>query len=51
MSKASQREASQAQAQYMKDKGICRTMGRCALCYRLITIDSWKSKYKHVCHN
>lgn len=36
-------------AAYMKRMGIVRTTGRCAVCYRLIVIDSWKSRYTHRC--
>jgi predicted HNH restriction endonuclease len=34
----------------MRREGIVRTSGRCAVCYRLITVESWKSRYTHVCH-
>jgi hypothetical protein len=37
-------------AAYMKQMGIERTHGRCAICYRIITIDSIKSRYRHICH-
>lgn len=33
----------------MKKLGIERTTGRCAQCYRIITIESRKSKYNHMC--
>lgn len=33
----------------MKREGVCRTTGRCSVCYRLITVDSWKSRYTHIC--
>lgn len=33
----------------MKRLGIERTTGICALCYRLIRIDSSCSRYTHVC--
>lgn len=36
-------------ASYMKRHGICRTTGKCSLCYRLVTIDSWKSRFTHRC--
>jgi hypothetical protein len=36
-------------AAYMKRMGICRTTARCAVCYRVIVIDSWKSRYTHRC--
>jgi hypothetical protein len=32
----------------MKREGIQRTTARCG-CYRIVTIDSWKSKYTHRC--
>jgi hypothetical protein len=34
----------------MRREGVCRTTGRCAVCYRIISIESWKSRYSHVCH-
>lgn len=34
----------------MKREGVVRTTGRCSVCYRLIAVDSWKSRYTHVCH-
>lgn len=43
------RAKNQAMAARMKDLGIERTTGRCALCYRIITIDSIKSRYVHIC--
>lgn len=36
-------------AAYMRRMGIVRTTGRCAVCYKLVTIDSWKSRYSHRC--
>jgi len=36
-------------AAYMKKMGIERTSGKCALCYRTISIDSIKSSYTHIC--
>ncbi len=36
-------------AAYMKQHGICRTTGRCAQCYRIVTIESWKSRFTHIC--
>jgi hypothetical protein len=33
----------------MKAAGIERTTGRCAQCYRLITVDSRISTYRHIC--
>ena len=46
---ARRRERDKARAGHMKRLGIERTTGVCALCYRLITIDSIKSRYTHVC--
>ena len=36
-------------AAYMKAQGIERTTGRCAVCYALISVDSSKSRYRHIC--
>lgn len=36
-------------AAYMRRMGICRTTARCSTCYRMITIESWKSSYTHRC--
>ena len=36
-------------AALMKRLGICRTTARCSVCYRIITIESWKSRYTHRC--
>jgi len=36
-------------AAHMKQLGIERTTGRCAVCYRIITIESPKSRYTHIC--
>jgi hypothetical protein len=33
----------------LKRRGIERTTGRCALCYRIIVIESCKSRYRHIC--
>ncbi len=33
----------------MKAEGIARTTGRCAVCYRIVVVDSWKSRYTHLC--
>ncbi len=43
------RNRDKARAAYMKSKGICRTTGRCGNCYAIITIESWKSRYTHIC--
>lgn len=50
MARKKERHASQGIAARMKELGVCRTTGRCANCYQIITIDSRKSKYRHVCH-
>jgi hypothetical protein len=42
-------DSDKRRAAYMKLHGIVRTTGRCAHCYRIITIESNKSKYTHVC--
>ena len=44
------RAANQARAATMKALGIERTTGRCANCHRIITIESRKSRYTHICH-
>ncbi len=49
MSRETQRVKSQAQAARMAADGIVRTTGRCALCYRIIAVDSIKSRYSHRC--
>lgn len=36
-------------AAFMKRWGIVRTTGRCATCYAIITCDSSKSRYTHIC--
>lgn len=36
-------------AAHLKQQGVERTTGRCALCYAIIAIDSNKSRYKHIC--
>jgi hypothetical protein len=33
----------------MKRLDIERTTGRCAQCYRIVTVDSRKSRYTHIC--
>lgn len=45
----SRRAKDAAMAAYMKAHGIERTTGVCALCYRVIKIDSIKSTYAHIC--
>lgn len=39
----------QERAARMKALGIERTTGRCSLCYRIVTVDSRKSTYRHRC--
>jgi hypothetical protein len=41
----------QARAAALKAAGVERTNGRCALCYRIITVDGPKSVYRHICKN
>lgn len=36
-------------AAWLKRLGIERTTGRCALCYRIISIEGPKSRYSHKC--
>ena len=36
-------------AAQMKAAGEERTIGRCSVCYRLITVESRKSRYTHRC--
>lgn len=43
------RAKDKAHAAQMKRDGICRTTGICGNCYRSITVDSWKSRYNHIC--
>ena len=43
------RNADQERAQRMKALGIVRTTGLCPVCYRMVTVDSWKSRYTHIC--
>jgi hypothetical protein len=33
----------------MRREGVIRTTGRCANCYRLISVESAKSRYTHIC--
>lgn len=42
-------EKDKRRAAEMKRLGIERTTGRCAVYYAIISIDSWKSRYTHVC--
>jgi hypothetical protein len=43
------RKRDEERAARMKALGIVRTTGRCAVCYRIVTVDSWKSRYTHIC--
>ncbi len=36
-------------AAYLKRLGDERTIGRCAQCYRIISIEGPKSRYIHIC--
>lgn len=51
MGKTEQRTKDQARAAYMKDKKIERTTGRCAICYKEVTIDNTikGTKFNHRC--
>ncbi len=44
-----QSQKDKERAAYLRAHGIVRTTGRCSVCYRLITIESWKSRYTHRC--
>ena len=35
----------------MRAEGVCRVTGRCAVCYRVVAVDSWKSTYRHICRS
>lgn len=48
-SKARLKAKNQSRAMEMKRLGIERTTGRCAVCYRIVTVDSSKSRYSHIC--
>lgn len=47
--RARRKERNQSRAMEMKRLGIERTTGRCSVCYRIVSVDSWKSRYTHVC--
>lgn len=51
MGKTEQRAKDQARAAYMKERGIERTTGRCAVCYKEVTVDNAvkKTKFTHRC--
>jgi hypothetical protein len=38
-----------ARAARMKAERVVRTTGRCAVCYRIIAVDSNESTYRHIC--
>lgn len=42
-------ERDKAMAADLKSRGIERTTGRCALCYKIISIQGPKSRYSHLC--
>lgn len=43
------RRKDEERAARMKAEGVCRTTGRCSVCYKIVTCDSWKSRYTHRC--
>ena len=47
--KGRRKERNQSRAMEMKRLGIERTTGRCPICYRMVTVDSSKSRYTHIC--
>lgn len=53
MGKTEQRGKDQARAAYLKDHQIERTTGRCAICYKEVTVDNVnkKTKFTHRCTN
>ena len=38
-----------ARAARMKAEGVERTTARCGGCYRIVSRESWKSRYTHIC--
>lgn len=46
--KAQSRKDSERAAR-MKAEKVVRTTGRCSVCYRVVTVDSWRSTYAHRC--
>jgi hypothetical protein len=46
---AATRRKDEERAARMKAEGVVRTTGRCSVCYRMIVIDSWRSRYTHRC--
>ena len=53
MGKTEQRAKDQARAAYLKDHKIERTTGRCALCYKEVTVDNALkgTRFTHRCVN
>lgn len=43
------RRKDEEMAARLKREGVVRTTGRCAQCYAIISVDSTKSRYVHVC--
>jgi hypothetical protein len=33
----------------LKREGVVRTTGRCANCYRIVSVESIRSRYTHIC--
>lgn len=48
-SAARKRQRDRQRAAELKRLGVVRTSGRCAICYRIIVVDSNKSRYSHNC--
>ena len=46
---AANRRKNTEMAARMKAEKVCRTTGRCAICYRIVSVDSWRSRYTHIC--
>lgn len=51
MGRAEQKAKDQARAAYMKQHNVERTTGRCAICYKEVTVDNGvkKTKFTHRC--
>lgn len=51
MGRAEQKAKDQARAAYMKERKIERTTGRCALCYKEVTVENAAkgTKFTHRC--
>ena len=52
MSKTESRTKDQARAAYLKAHGIERTTGRCAICYKEVTVDNALkgTRFTHRCY-